>query len=129
MLVAYEDKQTTMTEEQKVLVQSIEECWSQMYAVSEREAFIKRGRFAMMFVVDVFDYEPPKGTTSCFKVKKFSKIRENKKSLFTNGRKCGNIILCIYAKTVKRRSRPLPCLIKLISRRRAGRYYGTEHTL
>jgi len=56
MLVAYEDKQTTMTEEQKALVQSIEECWSQMCAVSEREAFIKGVRFAMMFVVDVFCY-------------------------------------------------------------------------
>ncbi len=56
MLVAYEDKQTTMTEEQKVLVQSIEECWSQMCAVSEQEAFIKGVRFAMMFVVDVFGY-------------------------------------------------------------------------
>jgi len=46
--------------EQRAFVQSIEECWSQMCAVSEQEAFIKGVRFAMMFVVKVFGYESPR---------------------------------------------------------------------
>lgn len=61
LLVEYEEKQETMTGEQRAVVQSIEECWCQMCDVGEREAFVKGVRFGVMLMAEIFSANVQKG--------------------------------------------------------------------